>query len=104
MSVNDLTQTSQPGNRESACVVIAGGEGEEQHLHDCLESVRASTPAGTPILTIQATTPAVNRALEQGAPADVALLIEPCRVTAGWLGRLRAAARADTNTATASAL
>ena len=34
----------------------------------------------------------------------MALLSEPCRVTTGWLGRLRDAARADSNTASASAL
>lgn len=37
-------------------------------------------------------------------PADVALLTEGCVVGAEWLTRLRAAAQADTNTATASAL
>jgi len=51
-----------------------------------------------------ATTAAVNRALALLWPADVALLSQPCRVTEGWLARLRDAARADTNTATASAL
>ncbi|HZL48539.1 MAG TPA: glycosyltransferase, partial [Solirubrobacteraceae bacterium] len=38
------------------------------------------------------------------SPADVALLSEPCRVSAGWLTRMHAAAYADTNTASASAL
>ncbi len=49
-------------------------------------------------------TAALNRVLTLLAPADVAVLSEPCQVSAGWLARLRAAARADTNTATASAL
>jgi glycosyltransferase involved in cell wall biosynthesis len=51
-----------------------------------------------------ALTAAVNRALLLLEPADVVLLTEPCLVTAGWLDRLGDAARADTNTATASAL
>jgi glycosyltransferase involved in cell wall biosynthesis len=82
--------------------VIAADDGDE-HLSSCLESVRAHTPADIPILTVPATTTAVNRALEQQAPTDIALLSEPCCVTAGWLASLRAAACADTNTATASA-
>jgi glycosyltransferase involved in cell wall biosynthesis len=49
-------------------------------------------------------TAAVNRALALLWPSDVAMLSEPCRVTAGWLARLRDAAHADTNIATASAL
>ncbi len=51
-----------------------------------------------------ALTGSVNRALALLWPSDVALLSEPCRVTAGWLGRLREAALADSNTASASAL
>jgi glycosyltransferase involved in cell wall biosynthesis len=47
---------------------------------------------------------AFNHALALLQPADVAALVEPCTVTAGWLGRLRDAVYADTNTATASAL
>lgn len=82
--------------------MIAARE-DDEHLDSCLESVRAHTPADIPILTVPATTAAVNRALEQQAPADIALLSEPCRVTACWLGPLRNAACADTNTATASA-
>ena len=49
-------------------------------------------------------TSALNRALELTAPADAVLLSAPCLVTAGWLERLRDAATADTNIATASAL
>jgi glycosyltransferase involved in cell wall biosynthesis len=48
-------------------------------------------------------TRSVELALRMLAPADVALL-EPCIVSDGWLERLRAAARADSNTASASAL
>jgi glycosyltransferase involved in cell wall biosynthesis len=104
MSLNELTETSQPDPaRGSACVVIAVKDGDE-HLRDCVESVRKHTQANTPVLTVPATAAAVNRALEQLAPADVALLSEPCLVTEDWLQRLSDAARADSNTATASAL
>ncbi len=51
-----------------------------------------------------ATTAVVDRALALLQPADVALLRQPCRVTDGWLERMGDAARADSNTATASAL
>ncbi len=103
MSLDDLTETIHPGIRGSACVVIAVDDGDE-YQRDCLESVREHTEAGIPILTVSATAAAVNRALEQLWPADIALLSEPCRVTAGWLARMREAAYADTNTASASAL
>jgi glycosyltransferase involved in cell wall biosynthesis len=46
----------------------------------------------------------VERAIGALGVADVALLSEPCVVMPGWLGRLRAAAYADSTTATASAL
>jgi glycosyltransferase involved in cell wall biosynthesis len=45
----------------------------------------------------------VNRALALLSPADVAILSTPCLLTSGWLERLRNAARADSNIATASA-
>lgn len=64
----------------------------------------ANTPAGVTTLTVEPTTAAVNRALEQLAPADVLVISEPCRVTPGWLERMGEAARKDSNTATASAL
>jgi glycosyltransferase involved in cell wall biosynthesis len=48
-------------------------------------------------------TAAVDRVLSLLSPADVALLSEPCLVSTDWLEHLGAAARADTNTATASA-
>jgi glycosyltransferase involved in cell wall biosynthesis len=53
---------------------------------------------------IHALTAAANRVLSLLWPADIALLSEPCRVTAGWLERMREAAYADTNTATVSAM
>jgi glycosyltransferase involved in cell wall biosynthesis len=84
-------------------VVIAAND-EQGHLRECLESVAANTPATVTTLTADATAAAVNRALERLAPADVLILSEPCRVTPGWLERMHAAAREDSNTATASAL
>jgi glycosyltransferase involved in cell wall biosynthesis len=101
--VNQLPSTSQPHARGSVCVLIAAPDGP-QHLRECLESVRAHTPAEIPVLEVEATAAAVNRALEQLAPADVVVLDQACRVTPGWLERMREAARCDTNTATASAL
>ncbi len=51
-----------------------------------------------------ALTAAIDRVLSLLQPADIALLSEPCRVTAGWLERMREAAYVDTNTATSSAM
>ncbi len=83
--------------------MIAAGEGPDV-IRQCLESVRANTPAEVETLSVAPTAAAVNRALGQTAPADVIVLTEPCRLTPGWLERMRDAARADSNTATASAL
>ncbi|HEY4812805.1 MAG TPA: glycosyltransferase, partial [Solirubrobacteraceae bacterium] len=77
---------------------------EQGYLRECLQSVDANTPAAVTTLTVEPTTAAVNGALERLAPADVLILSEPCRVTPGWLQRMREAARADSNIATASAL
>lgn len=77
---------------------------DDERLRDCLESVRANTPASVQVMTVLATAAEVNRAIERLWPADVVLLSEPCRVTTGWLARMREAAYADTNTASASAL
>lgn len=49
-------------------------------------------------------TQATNRALRLLAPGDVALLLEPVAVAPGWLEDLRAAAHADSNIASASAM
>jgi glycosyltransferase involved in cell wall biosynthesis len=83
--------------------VIAASDPQEQ-VGRCLESVEAHSPATTPVLVVPPTAAAVNRALEQLAAADVVVLDEACCVTAGWLERLRDAARSDSNNATASAL
>jgi glycosyltransferase involved in cell wall biosynthesis len=66
--------------------------------------MKAHTQPQIPILSVPATAAAVNRALEQVAPADVVVLTQPCRVIPGWLDGLREAALGDTNMATASAL
>ena len=49
-------------------------------------------------------TSAVDEVISLVSPADVALIAEPCGVHAGWLTRLREAARSDTNICSASAL
>jgi len=103
MRVNELPQTSRSDIRGGVCVVIAARPDDEE-LRSCLESVQAHTDSEIPVLSVPATTAAVNGAIEQMAAADVVVLTEPCRVTPGWLERLRGGARADTNTATASAL
>jgi glycosyltransferase involved in cell wall biosynthesis len=71
-----------------------------------LKSGEGSVPASAdvPGAGADSLTAAVNRAVSLLWPADVALLSEPCVVTKDWLGRLRDAARADSNTASASAL
>jgi glycosyltransferase involved in cell wall biosynthesis len=56
------------------------------------------------VARVEPRTASVNDAFARLAPADVVILTEPCRVTAGWLERLQEAALGDTNTATASAL
>jgi glycosyltransferase involved in cell wall biosynthesis len=83
--------------------VIAAG-GEPGALEACRESVRAHTPPEIPVREVPANTEAVNRSLEQLAPADVVVLDGACRIGPGWLERLRDAALSDTNMATASAL
>jgi glycosyltransferase involved in cell wall biosynthesis len=102
-SVTSLPNASPEPIRGHACVVIAASE-TDGDVDRCLESVREHTRQGVPILTVPPTAGAVNGALAQSAPADVVILAEPCRVSAGWLTRLEEAAHADTNTATASAL
>ena len=101
--MKELPQTSQPHSRGSICVVVAAGDPPDL-LRQCLDSVQAHTPATVETRSVPATAAAVNRMLEQLAPADVLIVSEPCRVTPGWLERMRDAARGDSNTATASAL
>jgi glycosyltransferase involved in cell wall biosynthesis len=103
MSLNELPKMRRADTRGRVSVVVAVRE-DEEHLQQCLDSVQRHTQASVSIVRVPPTTAAVNRALEQLAPADVLLLSAPCQVSAGWLQRLRGAARSETNTATASAL
>src|SRR5437764_4957089 len=103
MHADELPQRSEPKSRGDVCVVIAAAGAPEQ-IARCVESVQAHNPLGGPPIAVAPITAEVNRALEQLSPADVVVLTEACLVGDGWLERLRIAARADTNTATASAL
>ena len=82
-------------------MIAAAGQPELEH---CERSVRAHAGSDIAIVVVEPSSEAVNRALAQLAPADVTVLSEPCLVSEGWLERMRADARADSNTATASAL
>ncbi len=101
----DFTQAlaGHARRRGEVCAVVAA-RSDDENLQRCLESLRAHVPAGTSVVCVEPRTASVNDALARLAPADVVILTEPCRVTAGWLERLREAALGDTNTATASAL
>ena len=101
--MNELPKTRRANQSGGVCVVVAIDAGDE-HLRECLESVRANAGAGVEIVEAQRSAAAVNRAIEQASPADIVVLDEPCLVNAGWIERLADAARADTNTASASAL
>jgi glycosyltransferase involved in cell wall biosynthesis len=103
MSMNELPKTRPANQPRGVCVVIAV-EPDDGALRECMRSVREQTPHDVQIINVAPSTAAVNRAIEQLAPADVIVLSEPCRVSAGWVQRLCAAARGDTNTASASAL
>jgi glycosyltransferase involved in cell wall biosynthesis len=101
--MSEQPNPQQPSTRGHVCVLLAAHEHDE-HLRACMESLERHTPADVPLERFPPTTVELNRALARSAPADVAILEQPCRVSAGWLERLQAAARADTNTASASAL
>ena len=101
--MNEFSPMPRAEMRDDVCVVIAARE-DDEHLEECLQSVRRHTPQSVPAIAVAPTAVAVNRALEQLGPADILLLIEPCRVSSGWLERMRDAAHADTNVATASGL
>src|SRR5438309_1269769 len=89
--------------RGEVCVIVVLSAPEER-ISECERSLRDHTDAAVPSGRVAPQAAAINELLAQLAPADVVLLSEPCAVGPGWLERLRAAARADTNTATASAL
>lgn len=103
MSMNELPKTRRANQSRGVCVVVAINAGEER-LHECVESVRARAGTGVEIAEVQRSAAAVNHAIEQAEPADIVLIDEPCLVSEGWIDRLAAAARDDTNTASASAL
>jgi glycosyltransferase involved in cell wall biosynthesis len=103
MSMNELSKTRLVNQPRGVCVVIAA-DAEDDALRECLESIRAHTPAEVHVSRVATDAAAVNRAIAQLTPADVVVLCEPCRVSSGWLQRLSAAAHRDTNTASASAL
>jgi glycosyltransferase involved in cell wall biosynthesis len=103
MSDVKLPKTRTADGRGDICVVIAAS-GSDEELRACVESVRSRTPPGVALAHVEPSAGAVNRALAEHAPADAIVLSEACRVGEGWSERLAAAAREDTNTATASAL
>jgi glycosyltransferase involved in cell wall biosynthesis len=103
MSMNQLPKTRRANQPSGICVIVAT-DATGEPLRECVRSVRANTPADLEIVETGADCGAVSRALEHCAPADAIVLDEPCRVSAGWVERLAAAAHADTNVATASAL
>lgn len=84
--------------------VLFAAAAEAPVLERCLASLRENTPADVQIVQTGASSAEVNEALARVAPADVIVVDAPCLVDAGWLERLREAALADTNTATASAM
>ncbi|HTZ85649.1 MAG TPA: glycosyltransferase, partial [Solirubrobacteraceae bacterium] len=107
MSTNEPPNTPLSPRRDARrgeiCVVLVD-LGDERVVAKCLESLHKHTGAQVPIERVAGTVDALNGVLTRCAPADVAILLEPCRVSAGWLDRLAAAARQDTNTASVSAL
>jgi glycosyltransferase involved in cell wall biosynthesis len=86
-------------------VILAAGDGRPE-WRECLRSLQAGAEEGEmpEVLEVAADAGAFNRAIEQLAPADVVALVAPCLLPVGWTGRLRDAARSDTNVASASAL
>jgi glycosyltransferase involved in cell wall biosynthesis len=94
---------SQALGREEVCVLLAAAA-EAPVLERCLASLRDNTPAGVKVVQTGASSAEVNEALATLAPADVIIIDAPCLVDRGWLERLREAARAGTNTASASAM
>jgi glycosyltransferase involved in cell wall biosynthesis len=104
MSMNELPKTRRANEPRGVCVVIAAGDDDQGHLRECVRSMREHAPSDVQICEVAPSAAGVNRAIEELAPADVIVLTEPCRVSVGWVQRLCAAARCDTNTASASAL
>lgn len=103
MSVNELPKTHRAGRTRSACVVILAGT-DAAAVQECLASLRAHVDEHVEVVEVAPDTASVAREIERLAPADVVLLERSCRVSAGLIERLAAAADSDTNVATASAL
>ncbi len=100
--MNELPNTRRADPPREICIVAAfladARAGEE-----CLRAVREHAPSGAGVVQASATVD-LQAAIARSAPADVIVLDEPCRPTAGWVERLRDAAYSDTNVASASAL
>lgn len=103
MSTNEPPNTPPSTRRREACVIVVD-TGAAAATRACLDSLRTHTAGGVPVESVSASAAELNAAIARLAPADVAILLEPCRVSAGWLQRLAAAAHVDTNNASASAL
>ncbi|HEV3228266.1 MAG TPA: glycosyltransferase [Solirubrobacteraceae bacterium] len=99
-SVLAHTEPSQP-------IAVIGSRAEELE-HELADAAPDGGATGRVLFWLDATpggaVDAVNRALDALAPADMALLIEPCLVPVAWLERLQAAAYSDSSAASASAL
>jgi glycosyltransferase involved in cell wall biosynthesis len=85
-------------------VALADGPDAAGSQRECLDSLRRHLADGTPLVSVPARSDAVNEALFGDPGADCVLILAPCRVTGGFLARLRDAALADDSTATASTL
>ena len=96
--------SSEPADRRSGPVVILAIAAIGELSSASRESLLASLPDGDSLLEVAAQASAVNGAIRQAGRADVVVVDEPCVVAAGWIERLRDAAHADTNIASASAL
>lgn len=103
MSTPQPPHTRRADSRGDVRIVIAA-RADDERLQPCLDSIDRHSASGVPPVRVQPSTEAVNEAFDEMAPADVVVLEGPCLLTAGWLEHMRQAARADSNTATASAL
>ena len=101
--MNELPRSHAADHRSGPVVILATAAAGED-LSACRESLLASLSEGTSLIEVAAESSAVDDAIRQAAPADVILVSRPCLVAAGWVERLREAAHADTNIASASAL
>lgn len=98
-------QPQMPRSEQARGVsVIVAVESAGRGSHDWLDSLRARLPEQVPLVACDPGVAAVNGAIARLAPSDVVVLSEPCTVGAEWIECLRAAARSDTNIASASAL